>query len=143
MYSPVPPTTSGSLPCACLLYTSIKILFALFTALLVVVLGYLCIQIYTIFHRTYKTETAIAYTLSLIHIYSQSKGLLSGMLCGSLLSESCATVEIMAYYNFCLLYTSYNAITPEAVKAMIEELKQQGMPVNGFLDKTQIGRAHV
>ena len=32
----------------------IKILFALFTALLVVVLGYLCIQIYTIFHRTYK-----------------------------------------------------------------------------------------
>ena len=35
----------------------IKILFALFTALLVVVLGYLCIQIYTIFHRTYKTET--------------------------------------------------------------------------------------
>ena len=34
----------------------IKILFALFTALLVVVLGYLCIQIYTIFHRTYKTE---------------------------------------------------------------------------------------
>ena len=32
---------------------------------------------------------------------------------------------------------SYNAITPEAVKAMIEELKQQGMPVNGFLDKTQ------
>ena len=42
----------------------IKILFALFTALLVVVLGYLCIQIYTIFHRTYKTETAIAYTMS-------------------------------------------------------------------------------
>ena len=28
--------------------------------------------------------------------YSQSKSLLSGMLCGSLLSESCATVEIMA-----------------------------------------------
>ncbi len=28
------------------------------------VLGYLCIQIYTIFHRTYKTETAIAYTVS-------------------------------------------------------------------------------
>lgn len=28
------------------------------------VLGYLCIQIYTIFHRTYKTETAIAYTMS-------------------------------------------------------------------------------
>ena len=42
----------------------IKILFALFTALLVVVLGYLCIQSYTIFHRTYKTETAIAYTMS-------------------------------------------------------------------------------
>ena len=44
----------------------IKILFALFTALLVVVLGYLCIQIYTIFHRTYKTETAIAYTITLL-----------------------------------------------------------------------------
>ena len=28
--------------------------------------------------------------------YSQSKSLLSGMLCGSLLSEPCATVEIMA-----------------------------------------------
>ena len=28
--------------------------------------------------------------------YAQSKSLLSGMLCGSLLSESCATVEIMA-----------------------------------------------
>ena len=42
---------------------SIMGIFALFTALLVVVLGYLCIQIYTIFHRTYKTETAIAYTM--------------------------------------------------------------------------------
>ena len=41
----------------------IKILFALFTALLVVVLGYLCIQIYTSFHLTYKTETAIAFSI--------------------------------------------------------------------------------
>lgn len=32
-------------------------------------------------------------------------------------------------------YFSYACITPEAVGLMIEELKQQGMPVNGFLDK--------
>ena len=34
------------------------------TALLAVVLFYLAVQLYTIFHRSYKTETAIAYTMA-------------------------------------------------------------------------------
>ena len=34
------------------------------TVLLAVVLFYLAIQLYTIFHRSYKTETAIAYTMA-------------------------------------------------------------------------------
>lgn len=41
-----------------------KVLFFIFTLLLIAVLGYLALQTYTIFHRTYKTETAIAYTMS-------------------------------------------------------------------------------
>lgn len=41
-----------------------KVLFFIFTLLLIAVLGYLVLQTYTIFHRTYKTETAIAYTMS-------------------------------------------------------------------------------
>ena len=32
---------------------------------------------------------------------------------------------------------AYPNITPEAVRLMIEELKGQGMPVNGLLDKTE------
>ena len=34
------------------------------TVLLAVVLFYLAVQLYTIFHRSYKTETAIAYTMA-------------------------------------------------------------------------------
>ncbi len=34
-------------------------------------------------------------------------------------------------------YFAYPNITPEAVRLMIEELKEKGMPVNGFLDKSE------
>ena len=34
-------------------------------------------------------------------------------------------------------YFNYASITPDSVKLMIEELKGQGMPVNGFLDREQ------
>ena len=60
---------------------------------------------------------------------------LDSALCGRLLVS---LEQIFAGYELTMRnYFNYNAITPEAVKAMIEELKQQGMPVNGFLDKTQ------
>lgn len=60
---------------------------------------------------------------------------LDSALCGRLLAS---LEQIFAGYELTMRnYFNYNAITPEAVKAMIEELKQQGMPVNGFLDKTQ------
>ena len=60
---------------------------------------------------------------------------LDSALCGRLLAS---LEQIFAGYELTMRnYFNYSAITPEAVKAMIEELKQQGMPVNGFLDKTQ------
>ena len=60
---------------------------------------------------------------------------LDSALCGRLLAS---LEQIFAGYELTMRnYFNYNTITPEAVKAMIEELKQQGMPVNGFLDKTQ------
>ena len=43
---------------------TIKIFAVLFAILVVATLGYLGVQTYAIFHRTYKTETAIAYTMS-------------------------------------------------------------------------------
>ena len=32
---------------------------------------------------------------------------------------------------------TYANITPEAVRLLIEELKEKGMPVNGFLDRSE------
>ena len=54
-------------------------------------------------------------------------------LCGRLL----ASLEpVFAGYELSLRnHLTYNAITPDAVTILIQELKQQGMPVNGFLDK--------
>ncbi|MEE0801594.1 MAG: PolC-type DNA polymerase III [Gemmiger sp.] len=60
---------------------------------------------------------------------------LNGDLCDRLLASLQAT---FAGYDLSVKnYFNYDAITPEAVKALIEELKQQGMPVNGFLDAVQ------
>lgn len=60
---------------------------------------------------------------------------LDGALCGRL----CASLEsTFAGYELSLRnYFTYECITPEAVGRMIEELKQRGMPVNGFLDKNE------
>ena len=56
-------------------------------------------------------------------------------LCGRLLASLQA---VFAGYELQLKnYFSYSAITPESVAMLIEELKSQGMPVNGFLDKDQ------
>ena len=60
---------------------------------------------------------------------------LDGALCGRL----CASLE-SAFNGYELSlrnYFTYECITPEAVGRMIEELKEQGMPVNGFLDKNE------
>ena len=35
-------------------------------------------------------------------------------------------------------YFNYGAITPDAARQLIEELKAEGLPVNGFLDKSPI-----
>ena len=56
-------------------------------------------------------------------------------LCGRLLAS---LNTLFAGYELQLKnYFNYNAITPEAVGLLVEELKQEGMPVNGFLDKQQ------
>ena len=56
-------------------------------------------------------------------------------LCGRLLAS---LQPVFAGYELALRnYFNYNAITPAAVGLLIEELKQQGMPVNGFLDKAR------
>ena len=56
-------------------------------------------------------------------------------LCGRL---TASLQQVFAGYELTLRnYFNYRSITPEATKALIEELKQQGMPVNGFLDKNQ------
>ena len=54
-------------------------------------------------------------------------------LCGRL----CASLqEAFAGYELHLRnYFTYANITPEAVRLLIEELKEKGMPVNGFLDR--------
>ena len=56
-------------------------------------------------------------------------------LCGRL----CASLsEVFAGYELQIRsYFAYQSITPEAVRLMLEELKERGMPVNGFLDKAQ------
>ena len=56
-------------------------------------------------------------------------------LCGRL----CASLsEVFAGYELQIRsYFAYQSITPESVRLMLEELKQRGMPVNGFLDKAQ------
>ncbi len=56
-------------------------------------------------------------------------------LCGRL----CASLgEVFAGYELQVRsYFAYPNITPEAVRLMLEELKEKGMPVNGFLDKTE------
>ena len=56
---------------------------------------------------------------------------LCGRLCASL-------AEVFAGYELQVRsYFAYPNITPEAVRLMIEELKEKGMPVNGFLDKSE------
>src|SRR5699024_4526715 len=56
-------------------------------------------------------------------------------LCGRL----CASLqEAFAGYELHLRnYFTYANITPESVRLLIEELKEDGMPVNGFLDRNE------
>ena len=61
---------------------------------------------------------------------------LDGGLCGRL----AASLEpVFEGYELTLKnYFNYGNITPEAARLMIEELKAEGLPVNGFLDKSPI-----
>ncbi|MDD4850266.1 MAG: PolC-type DNA polymerase III [Gemmiger sp.] len=61
---------------------------------------------------------------------------LDAALCGRL----CASVQ-PAFEGFEITlknYFNYRSITPEAARLLIGELKEQGLPVNGFLDKAPI-----
>ncbi len=57
-------------------------------------------------------------------------------LCGRL----CASLEpVFEGYELSLQnYFNYRSLTPDAARLLVEELKQQGLPVNGFLDKAPI-----
>ena len=61
---------------------------------------------------------------------------LDGGLCGRL----AASLEpVFEGYELTLKnYFNYGSITPEAARQIIEELKSEGLPVNGFLDKSPI-----
>ncbi len=61
---------------------------------------------------------------------------LDGALCGRL----AASLEpVFEGYELTLKnYFNYGAITPDAARQLIEELKAEGLPVNGFLDKSPI-----
>ena len=60
---------------------------------------------------------------------------LDDALCGRLCASLAA---VFAGYELHLRnYFAYPNITPQAVCRLIEELKEQGMPVNGFLDKNE------
>ena len=57
-------------------------------------------------------------------------------LCGRL----CASLEpVFEGYVLSLKnYFNYRSMTPEAARKLVEELKQMGLPINGFLDKAPI-----
>ncbi|WP_294451949.1 exonuclease domain-containing protein [uncultured Gemmiger sp.] len=61
---------------------------------------------------------------------------LDGAMCGRLF----ASLEpVFEGYELTLKnYFNYGNITPEAARTLIEELKHEGLPVNGFLDKSPI-----
>ena len=61
---------------------------------------------------------------------------LDGAMCGRLF----ASLEpVFEGYELTLRnYFNYGNITPEAARTLIEELKSEGLPVNGFLDKSPI-----
>ena len=76
----------------------------------------------------YRTKRQVVICLRSAEPLDQA---LCGRLCASL-------AEVFAGYELQVRsYFAYPNITPEAVRLMIEELKGQGMPVNGFLDKTE------
>ena len=76
----------------------------------------------------YRTKRQVVICLRSAEPLDQA---LCGRLCASL-SEVFAGYELQVRSYF-----AYQSITPEAVRLMLEELKQRGMPVNGFLDKAQ------
>ena len=76
----------------------------------------------------YRTKRQVVICLRSAEPLDQA---LCGRLCASL-------AEVFAGYELQVRsYFAYPNITPEAVRLMIEELKEKGMPVNGFLDKSE------
>ena len=76
----------------------------------------------------YRTQRQVVICLRSAEPLDQA---LCGRLCASL-------AEVFAGYELQVRsYFAYPNITPEAVRLMIEELKEKGMPVNGFLDKSE------
>ena len=76
----------------------------------------------------YRTQRQVVICLRSAEPLDQA---LCGRLCASL-------AEVFAGYQLQVRsYFAYPNITPEAVRLMIEELKEKGMPVNGFLDKSE------
>ena len=76
----------------------------------------------------YRTQRQVVICLRSAEPLDQA---LCGRLCASL-------AEVFAGYELQVRsYCAYPNITPEAVRLMIEELKEKGMPVNGFLDKSE------
>ena len=92
-------------------------------------------QFIACFGNVFVERVELHRTTRKVTICLRSAEPLDSGLCGRLLASLQA---VFAGYELTLKnYFNYNAITPEAVGALIEELKQQGMPVNGFLDKSQ------
>ena len=92
-------------------------------------------QFIACFGNVFVERVELHRTTRKVTICLRSAEPLDSGLCGRLLASLQA---VFAGYELTLKnYFNYNAITPEAVGTLIEELKQQGMPVNGFLDKSQ------
>ena len=92
-------------------------------------------QFIACFGNVFVERVELHRTTRKVTICLRSAEPLDSGLCGRLLASLQA---VFAGYEPTLKnYFNYNAITPEAVGTLIEELKQQGMPVNGFLDKSQ------
>ena len=92
-------------------------------------------QFIACFGNVFVERVELHRTTRKVTICLRSAEPLDSGLCGRLLASLQA---VFAGYELTLKnYFNYNAITPEAVGTLIKELKQQGMPVNGFLDKSQ------
>ena len=87
------------------------------------------------FSTVFVERVELQRTTRKVTICLRSAEPLDSDLCGRLLAS---LQNVFDGYELTLKnYFNYNAITPEAVRTLIEELKSQGMPVNGFLDKAE------